>query len=222
MTGQQDITAIIHPLYAVPLLQSTIPNPQELNRSLSDLFIRLQNEGDRHKNQNRFDTQFGVFESNFQLHDRNEQCVRTLFDSITRTMLSFIQGINQYNDEQMSRLILNMHSWFHITKNGGFQSSHNHPNASWSLIYCVDPGDNDNPESGAVRFHDPRIGSDMFKDPANDNLQVPYKICPWQLKHKPGQLLAFPSYLVHEVFPYLGHRPRIIVAANTWCTWRQH
>ena len=38
--------------------------------------------------------------------------------------------------------------------------------------------------------------------------------------HQGGQLIAFPSYLLHEVFPYVGQRPRIVVALNAWCRWK--
>ena len=31
-----------------------------------------------------------------------------------------------------------------------------------------------------------------------------------------GQLLLFPSYLMHEVAPYFGQRERITVAFNAW------
>lgn len=220
MDNPNEIKAAVHPLYAVPLLQSTLPGAEPLNADLARLFLALEAEGDRHRDRVRRDTQYGLFESNFHLHLRREPPVRRLFDFIRGTLLSFIGGMNAYDEATTARLDLDMHAWFHVTRTGGFQSSHNHPNASWSAIYCVDPGDHDSAESGAVRFHDPRIGSDMFQDPANANLQIPYKICPWQLKHRPGQMIAFPSYLVHEVFPYLGTRPRIVVALNSWCRWK--
>lgn len=220
MRIHSEVTASVSPLYAVPLLHARLEDHSILNAELSTLFLSLQEDGEKNRGPNRFDTQYGIFESDFYLHQRRDPCVQTLFDFIRSTLLTFIQGINQYDDVAMSNMHLDIHSWFHITQNGGFQSSHNHSNASWSAIYCVDPGDSTSPESGAVRFQDPRIGSDMFRDPSNSNLQTPYKICPWQLTHKPGQLIAFPSYLVHEVFPYLGTRPRIVVALNAWSRWK--
>ena len=38
--------------------------------------------------------------------------------------------------------------------------------------------------------------------------------CDW--RHRRGQLVLFPSYLRHEIYPYLGDRPRIVVAFNCW------
>lgn len=212
--------ATIFPLYAVPMMQCHVPDAARLNTELSRLFLALEAEGDRHRHPLKFDTQYGIYESNFFLHQRSEASVQQLFGFIRTALGSFIQSLNQLTDAQMDNVQLDMHSWFHVTRNGGFQSAHNHPNASWSAIYCVDPGDATAPESGAVRFLDPRTGADMFRDPANSQLQTPYQLGPWQLSHKAGQMMVFPSYLLHEVFPYTGTRPRIVVALNAWSRWK--
>ena len=93
-----------------------------------------------------------------------------------------------------------------------------HPNASWSGIYCVDPGDEvpGSPESGAVRFHDPRSFASYYSDAGNQRLKDPVRHGGYQFSHSPGGLMIFPSYLQHEIFTYLGERPRIVVAFNCW------
>jgi len=219
MSGNE-VQAQVFPLYAVPMLQSQIGDASRLNAELSSLFLRLESQGDTHRDPIRRDTQYGIFESNFFLHQRTDPVLLELFGFLRASLLTFIQGMSQYSDTEMTNIELDMHSWFHVTRNGGFQSLHNHPNASWSAIYCVDPGDASSPESGAVRFHDPRTGCDMYRDPSTERMQSPYRIGPWQLIHKPGQMIAFPSYLLHEVFSYTGTRPRIVVALNAWCRWK--
>lgn len=214
------INASINPMYAVPLMNCVLPGQALLNADLKRLFLDLEAEGDKHRDHELRDTQVGIFESNFYLHKRPEPCVAILFGHIKQAIFSLIQGINAYDDAQMSNIHLDMHSWFHITRAGGFQSSHRHPNASWSAIYCVDPGDSNDPQSGIVRFHDPKSDSMMYMDPANANLQMPYRLGAFQLTHKAGQMVVFPSYLAHEVFPYTGQRPRIVVALNAWAQWR--
>lgn len=196
-----------------------MPECERINKELADLFISLEAQGDRHRDTTPRDTQNGLFESNFYLHQRTEPAVKSLFAFIDQALYTFIQGLNQYSDVQMANMSMQMHSWFHITRTHGFQGTHDHPNASWSAIYCVDPGDTGPRYSGTVRFHDPRTAASMYRDPANTNMQIPYRLGGWQLTHKPGQLLAFPSYLMHEVFPYVGQRPRIIVALNAWYRW---
>ncbi len=214
------INASITPMYAVPMMHCQLPAHASLNADLKRLFLGLEAEGDKHRDREQRDTQVGVFESNFHLHDRPEPCVSVLFGHIRQMLFRFIQGINAYSDAEMANIHLDMHSWFHVTRNGGFQSAHTHPNASWSAIYCVDPGDSEDPSSGIVRIHDPKNDSLMYMDPANARLQPPYRLGAWQLTHAAGQMVVFPSYLLHEVFPYTGQRPRIVVALNAWAQWR--
>jgi uncharacterized protein (TIGR02466 family) len=214
------INATVTPMYAVPMMHCQLPAHESLNADLSKLFLDLESEGDKHRDGERRDTQVGIFESNFHLHRRTEPCIGYLFRHVTQALLSFVQSLNGYGDAEMSNIEFDMHSWFHITRNGGFQSVHNHPNASWSAIYCVNPGDSTDAASGTVRFHDPKTDSLMYRDPANARLQPPYLLGAWQLTHRAGQMVVFPSYLLHEVFPYTGQRPRIVVALNAWAQWR--
>ena len=218
MSQNDDIRAVVHPLYAVPLLESHMPDAGPLNEALRQRFLAMEAQGDVHRDPVRRDTQYGLFESNFGLHTRPEPEIRRLCGFIDATLRQFIVNMSGFDARQASALQIEYHTWFHITRKGGYQGVHNHPNAAWSGIYCVDPGDPGDPgsNSGAVRFHDPRTGSDMYRDPTNDHMQIPYRLGSWQLTHSPGKMLIFPSYLLHEIFPYTGSRPRIVVAFNAW------
>ena len=48
----------------------------------------------------------------------------------------------------------------------GFFGLHNHPNASWSGVYCVDPGQHDagKRDSGLLSFVNPMIMGAMHMD----------------------------------------------------------
>ena len=142
MSNAPEIQATVHPLYAVPLLQGIIADAEPLNRDLAALFLRREAEGERWRNKETYDTQHGIFESDFNLHEWPEPCVQHLFTAIRSTLLTFIQGINAYSDEQMAQMELDMHSWFHITRRAASRAPY-HPNASWSAIYCIDAGDDD-------------------------------------------------------------------------------
>jgi hypothetical protein len=80
----------------------------------------------------------------------------------------------------------------------------------------VDPGDPvpDRPESGLVRFYDPRACAYYYSDAGNLGLRMPYQHGGYDLIHQAGRLVMFPSHLNHEIFPYLGERPRIVIAFN--------
>ncbi|MFX4493676.1 hypothetical protein ABTA45_19480, partial [Acinetobacter baumannii] len=66
----------------------------------------------------------------------------------------------------MRRIQIFSHTWFHVTRRGGFVIAHTHPMASWSGVYCVAPGQQpaDRPDSGVLRFHNPHYYSNMFLD----------------------------------------------------------
>jgi predicted 2-oxoglutarate/Fe(II)-dependent dioxygenase YbiX len=56
----------------------------------------------------------------------------------------------------------------------------------------------------------------MYLDPGNAHWQSPYGMGDIAFNLRAGQLLLFPSYLMHEVAPYYGQRERITVAFNAW------
>lgn len=203
----------IFPLFAVPFAQVAMPEAGPLCDELAALF--QAREGEATRNRIRRDTQVGVFESRFDLHTWPDAPVRRLFGFIHASLASTVQQLSQYPAQDYARLTFNYHSWFHITRTGGHQGMHNHPMASWSGIFCVDPGDGA-AGSGVVRFQDPKTAADMYSDAGNDSMKGVFRIGAWQYAHSPGHLVLFPSYVVHEVFPYLGTRPRVVVAFNAW------
>lgn len=210
----------ISPLFSVPFGHANLDDSQELCDELTTLFLAREAEGERYKNAIRRDTQVGLFESRFDLHTWPDPPIQRVFAFIHTTLAYAVQRLNDYPPDIYRRLILNYHSWFHVTRTGGNQGVHNHPMASWSGIFCVDPGDSppNEPTSGCVRFLDPRPGVDMFSDPGNERLQGQYHAGGFQTRHEAGRLLLFPSYVHHEVFPYRGMRPRIVIAFNSWIT----
>ena len=216
--GKTAMSLRVFPLFSVPFGEVRHPEPAPLCDALRTLFLEREREGARYRNHLSRDTQAGLFESRFDLHTWPDAPVQQVFGFIHHGLASIIQETNRYTPEQYAKLSFNYHSWFHVTRKGGHQGVHNHPMASWSGIFCVDPGDSpaDRPESGTVRFMDTRAGADMYLDSGNGNLQGQYHMGGWQVRHEAGRLVFFPSYVMHEVFPYWGERPRIIIAFNAW------
>lgn len=209
-------SAQVFPVFAVPMLEARMPGAERINANLRKLFLGMEAEGETHRDVVARDTLSRVFESNFLLHKHDDPDVATLFGFIDGVLRDLVVGLSG-GSVRADRLRLEYSMWFHVTQPGGYQGTHNHPNASWSGIYCVDPGDAENDsDSGVVRFRDPRAGAEMYKDPANEAMAFPYQVQPVQRIHKAGSLIVFPSYLYHEIFVYRGQRPRIIVAFNSW------
>ena len=56
----------------------------------------------------------------------------------------------------------------------------------------------------------------MYLDAANANLRGAFASGVRQIDLEPGQLVLFPSWVLHDVKPYEGDGERITVAFNCW------
>ena len=132
--------AEILPFFAVPFGFAKLENCAPLNQELRTLFLARSAEGGEHVNPRPL-TQRNpqVFESNFGLFRSNERCLQQLKEFCWRHLIKFVCDLNGYDDAMRSRLLIYSDAWFHVTRRGGFFGLHNHPNASWSGVYCVDP-----------------------------------------------------------------------------------
>jgi uncharacterized protein (TIGR02466 family) len=204
-------------LFATPLGDTQMPTHEPVCEALTGLFLEKEREGDRYRYHKRRDTQFGnLFESRFDLFSWPDEPIKAVARFTHASLSQLIIQLTGHDPEALSKLRFQYHAWFHITRRGGYQGLHNHQNASWSGIFCVDPGDElpDRPDSGRVRFHDPRACAQMYADAGNARLRMPYQHGGFDITHRAGRLVIFPSHLYHEIFPYQGERPRIVIAFN--------
>lgn len=207
------------PAFAVPMAEARLPKCEDLNRELKALFLAREKEGGKWRNPaSSMRINPGLFESDFTLFSWPEPCVQTLREFCWSAMSRAISQLSGYGAEEMNRLRIFSHTWFHITRRGGFFGLHNHPMASWSGVYCVSAGEDDpaHPDSGILHFMNPNQLANMFVDPANARLRAPYSMGGKRVKFEPGQLVLFPSWLQHEVLPFHGEGERITVAFNCW------
>lgn len=209
-------------LFTTPLIEARMADHDTVCDDLRRLFLEREQEGEQYRYHKRRETQFGsLFESKFDLFRWNEPSVKKVAHFCHSALGEAIGKLTSFSEEDLNRLRFNYHAWFHVTRNGGFQGLHNHQNASWSGIFCVDPGDElpDHPESGLVRFHDPRWCSWFYSEPGNLGLKMPYHHGGFDIVHQAGRLVMFPSFLMHEIFVYRGERPRIVIAFNCSINW---
>jgi hypothetical protein len=131
-------------IFSVPLTFFDYDNPVAFNEALSRRFLAMEGEGDKHRDSVKRDTQHGeLFESNFDLFKRPEAEIQELFKFCHRALASVIHHLSDYDEVEFAKLNWHYDAWFHITPRGGFQGLHNHPNATWSGIYCIDTGNED-------------------------------------------------------------------------------
>ena len=209
----------INPVFAVPFAQDRYPDATTANREIKALLLAREAQGARYANPNpSLKQQLGVFESDFNLFSWPDPCIQKLRQFCWGALGQALQQLNGYGAEEMRRLQIFSHTWFHVTRYGGFTIMHTHPMASWSGVYCVAPGESppDRPESGVLRFHNPHHYSNYFLDAGNLRLRAPYHHGTWSVRFEAGQLVLFPSWLQHEVLPFYGNDERITIAFNCW------
>ncbi|MGB8327772.1 MAG: putative 2OG-Fe(II) oxygenase [Steroidobacteraceae bacterium] len=208
---------VVTPTFAVPLGETSLDPCDALNRELEALFLQRETDEFRNPTPSHLPQQ-ETFESRFNLFSWPEPCVQQLRAFMLAAIGRMVLQVSAVGPEELARLQMHNHTWFHITRFGGSFVSHNHPLASWSGVYCVRAGEQvpDQPASGVLRLFDTRPGADAFRDPANSRLRRSFAVGHRELRLQAGQLVIFPSYLFHEVAPFYGRDTRITVATNCW------
>jgi len=208
-------------LFATPMATRTLEGADGLNRELEELLLARETDQYRNPYPTHMEQQ-EVFESNFDMFRWPEPCIQTLRAFMMESIAELVAELSGYTSEEMAGLQIHNHTWFHVTRHAGSFVSHNHPMASWSAVYCVRPGEQapERRDSGVLRFMDPRPGCNMFMDPANVKVRMPFNFGHYSMRLAPGQLVIFPSYAMHEVAPFMGRDCRITVATNCWFTSR--
>ena len=106
--------------------------------------------------------------------------------------------------------VLKLSAWANLLRHSNYNTLHAHPESAWSGVYYVDVGDATTSDalSGVLELRDPRPGVEMVPAPGWP-FGNPLGIAP-----ETGLMVLFPSWLYHQVHPYLGQRPRLSIAFN--------
>ena len=211
--------AHIIPFFATPFAFSRLPDAEPLNQQLRENFLAREAEGGAQANPRPITQRNATtFESRFDLFREPSAPLQKLKDFCFSEMLRVVCELNGYDQATRSQLLIYNDAWFHISRRGGFFGLHNHPNASWSGVYCVDPGrsDADRKESGALCFVNPVLQASMHLDPGNARFSGAFAGGVRSLRLEAGQLVLFPSWVLHDVKPFEGEGERITVAFNCW------
>jgi len=209
------------PLFSVPFAFAQHPQPDGLNATLRELFLAREAEGARYANPNPYtERNAQLFESHFDLFHWPEPCIAQLSEFCLSNLMRVVGELNGYDIAALRKIDVATDAWFHITRRNGHFGVHNHPMASWSGVYCVSAGSNDDaqPGSGRLSFINPHSTNSMYLDPGNAFLREPYQHSNYGFDLVPGQLILFPSWVLHQVMPFHGDGERITVAFN--CAFR--
>jgi hypothetical protein len=207
----------IHSGFGVPFAETRLVPCERLNRELEALFLARETDEYRNPTPSHI-PQAELFESRFNLFRWPESCVQELRAFVLDCVARAVLETSTLSPSQLAGLQMHNHTWYHVTRYGGSFVAHNHPLASWSAVYCVRAGEqvSEHPGSGLLRFLDPRSGAGSYRDAGNRALRAPFAFGVRELRLEEGQLIAFPSYVLHEVSPFYGRDVRISVATNCW------
>lgn len=209
---------MINKFFATPIYQANLEDEQ-LRTQLERAISARQTSQHEHPRppQGKF---HGVFESRFKfLQEVSEPAIRQLSVQIDAHLNALLAVVTGSQPQDIDMKSLGCESWFHITTDSGYFQPHHHPNASWSVVYCVNNGLSDDVtlenQSGHLIFMDPRQSS-MFLDQYARKLHRDISFDGAKYFLNDGDIVIFPSYLQHYVSPYYGTGQRITVAANFW------
>jgi len=207
-------------MFAVPFAFSRHPEHARLNPALKRHVLAVEKSGTAANPRPLTQRNAATFESHFNLFQDPEPAVQELKAFCWDQLLAVIGTLNRYDLNILHRLQIYNNCWFHITRRGGFFGLHNHPNASWSGVYCVDPGQHDAGarDSGVLSFLNPMVANAMYIDASLARMQLPYAYQVAGFSLEAGQLVIFPSWVLHDVKPFAGEGERVTIAFNCWFT----
>lgn len=148
-------------------------------------------------------------------HDEENPMFFNLFKSVKSFYRTAIQELG-WSKVQSIKLIMKM--WINVLNPGGLNVRHNHPNCHLSGVFYIRTP----PGSGILRIYSPqRFPDSMDSLTPEFRLKIPLKNGGNRLSSnridvqiKPGLLVLFPSYLVHEVIASKADTKRISFAFN--------
>jgi uncharacterized protein (TIGR02466 family) len=204
-------------LFETPLFVHRMSDHEALGQRLAATILEMETQPERYRDQRAWATKFGaLFESTFDFFEQPWPAVTELRDrclAVVHDVAASYAGDAWLSAGiDIARAKVHVESWFHVTRHGGQHGLHKHPNASWSGVYFVRRGTRsaDHPRNGWLRLHDPRPNISMYQDLGN----LPMWNSTHDIEPEEGKLVVFPSWLYHEVLPYVGDLPRITVAFN--------
>ncbi|SEW45782.1 conserved hypothetical protein [Cognatiyoonia koreensis] len=189
-------------LFSTPLIRWQVPDFATLNPTLlkEGHKMRSQTEGVTKSNQGGWHSSGNIFAS-------DTECFQQLLSSVRDAVYAATSRMSDEVDTKTLRMKLS--GWMNINPQGSYNAPHTHPGAHWSGVYYVAQPEVEEGMSGMIEFLDPRSDLPNWRMLKSVAFQQKFKIRP-----QPGDLILFPSFLVHWVFPNEADSERVSIAFN--------
>ncbi len=189
-------------LFSTPLLRFRVADHAELDAELLAEGARLRAISEGVQKSNR-----GAWHSEGNLFASSVPCIARLRALAETSVLEATQKIAPKVDA--SAMELKLFAWMNVSPPGGFNAPHTHPGAHWSGVYYVSQPAVEDGNSGMIEFLDPRSDLPHWRIFKARAFRSKRKIRP-----EAGEILMFPSYLVHWVYPNQTDDNRVTIAFN--------
>lgn len=189
-------------LFSTPVLRFHFPEHTELNPALLDVGAALRESSEGVEKSNR-----GGWHSDGNLFENPAAPIKILRSLAEESVHVGMKKIGAKAD--LNALSMKLFGWMNANPAMGFNAPHTHPGAHWSGVYYVSQPEVEQGNSGMIEFIDPRTDLPSWRI-----LDAP----PFRMKKKfrpmPGDMILFPSYLVHWVYPNETSQERVTIAFN--------
>ena len=189
-------------LFATPLVRFRCDGHEELNAALLAEGRRLRDKDEGASKSNR-----GGWHSSGNLFDDPAPAIVKLRGLAEQAVLEATRKITTKVDP--ADLRLKLFAWMNANPPGGFNAPHTHPGAHWSGVYYVSQPAVEEGNSGMIEFLDPRSDLPNWRILKSSAFSLKKKFRP-----QPGEMVLFPSYLVHWVYPNEADEERVSIAFN--------
>ena len=189
-------------LFATPLIRFQVPDAEAFNAELLQEAARLRAQDDGADKSNR-----GGWHSSGNLFDQGTPVVDRLQEHIGDALVMAMTAIKAR--APLDRLDVKLFGWMNANPKGAFNAPHTHPGAHWSGVYYVTQPEIETGNSGMIEFLDPRSDLPNWRILQAQPFRMKKKIRP-----QPGEMILFPSYLVHWVYPNEADAERVTIAFN--------
>ena len=203
------LQAEIRSYFATPVVIAMLPDADELNTELKRVILERErlDQGVQHSNLGGWQSSWDFEAWGGAPAERLLEAARGLATRLTSDRAG-----------KPVRIAWKTNAWANVNRRNHGNEFHSHPGAYWSGTYYVDDGGigDDHALGGEFEIQDPRgVAPAMyapllgFAVPGGQSAGASELIHP-----KSGQMVLFPSWLLHAVRPYRGDRERISVAFN--------
>jgi uncharacterized protein (TIGR02466 family) len=205
VSGKFDVFA----LFPTPVVHYEVPGSAELNVELRAVIERQEkfDAGTEHSN-------FGGWQSTWDMDK---------WGGVPAIKL-LAHGRNTANRVTCNRqgqpvaVTWKANMWANVNRTGHGNEFHSHPGSFWAAVYYVDDGGiaNDASLGGELEIMDPRApGVAMYAPQLAFNVPGGLSVGANEVvRPKPGLMVMFPAWLLHQVRPYKGSAERISIAFN--------